>query len=66
MSIAPPFECRMDADGTHRSTCSALTPSARWVSTRTGQGTPDPYGVRLPHGSAIASLRPTATVPFHT
>src|SRR5699024_2870417 len=55
MSMASPSECRIDAEGTQRSTSLSATPSARWVSTRTGQISPGPYGVRVPQGSAIRS-----------
>ncbi|RMI88348.1 hypothetical protein BIU87_06620 [Streptomyces sp. ZS0098] len=45
---ASPWECRIEADGTHRSTPSSVTPSARCRSMRAGQGSPGARGcVRL-------------------
>src|SRR5215218_6829811 len=55
ISCPSPLECRIDADGTHCSTSSSATPSARWTSTRCGQGSPTPKGVRAPQGSAMRS-----------
>src|SRR4051812_13441407 len=56
MSIASPLECSTEAACTHRSTSSSLSPASRARSTRTGQGSPGPYGVRSPHGSVMRSV----------
>src|SRR5919199_4831301 len=64
MSSPSPLLCRIDAEGTQRSTSSADSPSASWVSTRTGHGSPAPYGVRVPHGSVIRSIRRIVFLPL--
>jgi hypothetical protein len=46
MSMPSPLECRTDAVGTHRSTSAASSPSSRCTSTRAGQDSPRPNGVR--------------------
>lgn len=63
MSSASPLECSTDAERTQRSTSCGATPSASRASTRTGQSPPRPYGVRLPHGSAIRSTRRPIVFP---
>src|SRR4051794_8977690 len=60
MSRASPLEWRSEADCTQRSMSSGAIPGSRNVSTRTGQSVPRAYGVRLPHGLAIRSMRPTS------
>src|SRR3954466_2706873 len=61
MSRASPLECSTDADCTQRSTSSGETVGSRQVSTRVGHGSRGPYGVRVPHGSAIRSIPLTVT-----
>jgi len=53
MSIAAPFEWSTDA-GRHPALDLGLGDAVlQKLSTRTGQLSPTPYGVREPHGSAI-------------
>ena len=61
MSSASPLECRIDAVGTHRSTSAAVSPSSRWVSTRTGHVLAAPVRRPRPPDLRIRSIRDMCT-----